>query len=405
MKPQTAIPDTEHLVWWTGSLEHEAEIHLALHEVASVLKFKFCLQHVSDAASLAFHRPRAPEVAFALLLPSTASWSRARSMGRQGPRALRSRAWPWGVPGLTEEQRRVVEEDNDHLRLTLEVAELLRQQYVPWVLSFPEQFGSTEGETPATIWDLEELVRWSKLHKIWRLALNQCEYGEERRRPTGILTNMALNGGRLHHGWPDLHVRKDGTEEYRGPLRKTCNCRSAHQTIPLRAHGPPWNSRPMAAFLNTVLRRVLHRELLTGQGGFGKVAIKEKPGQTALVTVRSESSEGDTTQISKPLTEKEHTIIKEKPGQTALVTVRGDSSEGDTTQILKPCTEKEHTESDSDATVPEPSSPQFYKGMPSRAQTRDLPLCKVLNVPREDRCFSFVKQALYTITSSLIVSV
>ena len=226
-----------------------------------------------DAASLAYHRPRAPEVAFALLLPATATWSRARSMGRQGPVALRSKAWPWGVPGLTTEQRQAVEADNDHLRFTLEVAEILRQLYVPWVLSFPEQFGNTAGETPASVWDLDELVCWAKLHKIWRAALNQCEYGERRRRPTGILTNTALSGSRVHHGWPDLHGRRDGTLEYRGPLKKTCNCRSAHQTIPPRAQGPPWNPRPLAAFLNSVLRRVLHRELLPGQGGFSKVAI------------------------------------------------------------------------------------------------------------------------------------
>ena len=273
MKPRSEIPNTEHLVWWTGSLDHEAEIHLAFQEVASALSLKFRFQHIVDAASLAYHRPRAPEVAFALLLPATATWSRARSMGRQGPVALRSKAWPWGVPGLTTEQRQAVEADNDHLRLTLEVAEILRQLYVPWVLSFPEQFGNTAGETPASVWDLDELVCWAKLHKIWRVALNQCEYGERRRRPTGILTNTALSGSRVHHGWPDLHGRRDGTLEYRGPLKKTCNCRSAHQTIPPRAQGPPWNPRPLAAFLNSVLRRVLHRELLPGQGGFSKVAI------------------------------------------------------------------------------------------------------------------------------------
>ena len=51
---------------------------------------------------------------------------------------------------------------------------------------------------------------------------------------------------------------------------------------------------------------------------------------------------------------------------------------------------EEHTESDSDVTVSEPSSPQLYQGMPPLAQNRDLPLCEVPNISREDRrssCF------------------
>ena len=99
------MPDTEILFWWTGSLDHEAEIHLAFREVANALNLTFSLRHMVNAASLAYHRPRAPEVAFALLLPRTATWSRARSMGRPGPKAPRSKSWPWGVPGLTADQR------------------------------------------------------------------------------------------------------------------------------------------------------------------------------------------------------------------------------------------------------------------------------------------------------------
>ena len=153
--------------------DFEAEINLAFNGVADTFGVEFVLQHISDAKSLAFHRPRAPEVSFSLLLPMTSSWARARGTTRQGPPRLRSRTWPLGVPGLDAEQRKQVETDNEHLRLTLEVGELLRQQFTPWVLSFPEQFGSTLGEPSATIWDLSELVQWARRHNIWRMALNQ----------------------------------------------------------------------------------------------------------------------------------------------------------------------------------------------------------------------------------------
>ena len=92
-----------------------------------------------------------------------------------------------------------------------------------------------------------------------------------------------------------------------------------------------------------------------------------------------------------------------------LVTVRRDSTEGDATQTVKPLTEEETIESDSDATVPEPSSPQLCRGMPSLTQSRDLPLCKVLNISREDRrslcshalllLCSFIGSSLFSLAS------
>ena len=193
----------------------------------------------------------------------------------------------------------------------------------------------------------------------------------------------------MHHGWPDLRSREDGTLEYRGPLGKTCSCRDAHQTIPPRSQGPPWNSLPLTAFLGTVFRRILHRELPTGKGGFDNVAIGpdenhageeseshlDKP---SLVPVRHEI------QTRHRSAERNAERNLDKP---FLVTVRRGSAERNVTQTGKSFIEKERPESDSDVTVPEPSSPQFPKGTPSLAQNRDLPLCKVLNIPREDRCF------------------
>ena len=89
--------------------------------------------------------------------------------------------------------------------------------------------------------------------------------------------------------------------------------------------------------------------------------------------------------------------------------------EGDATQMKKPLTEEELIESDSDVTVPEPSSPQLYQGMPSLTQKRDLPLCKVLNIAREDRrslcshafmlpCSFFVVHFLIRVFPSLSLS-
>ena len=108
---------------------------------------------------------------------------------------------------------------------------------------------------------------------IWRMALNQCEFGETHRRTTGILTNIALQDKRLHRGWPRLCQRPDDTFEYLSPLLKNCSCQQAHQLVRPRLRGSSWNAAPLKTFLLTILRRALHRDLLTGKGSDGKVAM------------------------------------------------------------------------------------------------------------------------------------
>ena len=105
VKPQAVDPLTRLLVWWTGEAELEAEINLSFNAAAKSSGLEFSLHHIKNATSLAYHRPRAPEVAFAFLAPSTSSWARARGTTLGGPPRLRSRAWPLGTPGLEEKQR------------------------------------------------------------------------------------------------------------------------------------------------------------------------------------------------------------------------------------------------------------------------------------------------------------
>ena len=348
--------------------EFEADIHLALRSVATTLNFDFTLQRIEDSASLSFHRPRAPEVAFALLCPLTSSWSRSRMIPGQGPPMLRTRAWPLGVLGLPPELRHQVEKDNDHLSLSLEIAEVLRRQFTPWILSFPEQFGNTVNETPATIWDLSELVLWAELHKLWRFALNQCEFGEVHRRPTGILTNTALRERRLSQGWPKLRARPDLTSEYLGPLQKTCACREAHQPARLRQRGPPWNATPLKGFLTTIFRSTFHRELLTGRGTAGDVAI--------------DSQDKGVDKHSLGTLSLDSTLTGVPPTEHSRAQLRRNEQKHDSDIAA------DVFDTDSDATVPEPSSPQFAIELPSLAQCRDLRLCNALNITRKDRVMS-----------------
>ena len=147
MKSREVKPCAKPLVWWVGEADFEIDVALALNNVPSTIGIEFDLIHLKDDEALAYHRPRAPEVALAFVFPLTSSWSRARGTTLHGPPRLRSRAWPLGTPGLDGPQRMQVEADNSYLKLSFDVYETLRGHHRPWVLSFPEQFGSTQGET------------------------------------------------------------------------------------------------------------------------------------------------------------------------------------------------------------------------------------------------------------------
>ena len=350
VKPRAIDPHTRLLVWWTGEAELEAEINLSFNAAAKSSGLEFSLHHIGNATSLEYHRPRAPEVALAFLAPSTSSWARARGTTHGGPPRLRSLAWPLGTPGLEERHRIQVERDNQQLALSLEIGELLRPLFIPWVFTFPEQFGSTSGEPAASAWDLSELQQWARSHKLWRLALNQCEFGGVRRRPTGLLTNIALKETRLYHGWPKLQSRQDHTMKYQGPLLKNCSCGRTHAPAQHRAKGPPWEAPQLQSFLSLILRRALHRELPSGKGPENKVAIDAAD----LDTIHDDCTQNDAQKLCRA---------------KANVNIAGMDS----------------IESDSDATVPEPASPCEDQAVHGRAQGRDLRLCRALNIFTKDR--------------------
>ena len=328
VKPRWAASSFELLVWRTSDASFEADIALALKSTLGAVGPNLTLLHISGSDALRYHRPRAPEVVLALVSSCSASWSRARGMTKSGPPQLRSQTWPWGVPGLNDQHRAQVEEGNAHLRLSLSVCEMLRNSQRPWLLSFPEQFGSTLGEPAPSIWDLREIKEWACRHKLWRFAVNQCEFGANHRRPTGILTNVPLSDRRFSRGWPVLRQREDGTSEYGGPLLKSCSCRHCHSLLPLRSRGAPWDKDPLQSFLFPVLRRSLDRGLLSGKGVQSAAAPQCTTGEVAS-------------------------------GSAVL-------------------------ESDSEETVPEPSSPAEAIDFVEEASYADLPLSDVLNIARKD---------------------
>ena len=69
--------------------DSEIDVAFASNNVFSVVKIKCDLVHITDDESLDFQRPRAPEVALALVFPLTASGARARGVAARVPPMFR----------------------------------------------------------------------------------------------------------------------------------------------------------------------------------------------------------------------------------------------------------------------------------------------------------------------------
>ena len=87
------------------------------------------------------------------------TWCRLRHQNSNGPKPVRNKAFPWGLPWLKEHERSQVDADNDALRSTLR---LLNQVHtsrprVNWHLLHPEGLGTAKWGTTASPWQLREL--------------------------------------------------------------------------------------------------------------------------------------------------------------------------------------------------------------------------------------------------------
>ena len=131
--------------------------------------------------------------------PPCETWSAARLLALPGeahpPRALRSAARPWGLSGLRGREREQLELGSDLLRSALFLATLALGKGVPCVIEHPAE--PTWAPEAASIWRLPE-VRWLAAQPgAERLLLDQCAFGAEGRKPTGLLAVHCPVLGRL----------------------------------------------------------------------------------------------------------------------------------------------------------------------------------------------------------------
>ncbi len=165
-----------------------------------------------------------------IAVPSITTWARGRHSCPLGPKPLRDTQWPWGLPWLAPREQEQTDMANAELRqiMRIIVAVLDRAPGAHIMIFHPEQLGPARRGSPATIWDLPELRRWSNRAGMMRAAVYQCKFGPtEYRFPMGVLSSHCLNSKLFCKGWPTITA---SPARYRGPLPPFCDCgRKAHR--------------------------------------------------------------------------------------------------------------------------------------------------------------------------------
>ncbi len=241
-----------------------------------------------------------------IVAPPSSTWSRSRHAAHDGPQALRSSSWPWGLPDIAGTNRDQVEAENDALRFQLKLIEsgLRRYDKMTFALIAPEDRGAGKVGHPGSLWQLPELRRWARRRELVRGAVNQCEIGSSpTARPTGVLLHPLSSGTppkntSLRSGWPRLSPPPG--RHYLGPLPRKCRCGSNHDESFTPSSNSPsaFSSQQCASWFARLLLRphlrsraatlgLLRKGLFTAQDG-------QPRGKRTQFYETSEASDSDT---------------------------------------------------------------------------------------------------------------
>ena len=102
--------------------------------------------------------------------------------------AKRSRQYVFGLPVLTEANRRKTEHANKVTAALCEILETARRFDVPWIIENPQT---------SLIWRVPRLMRIAKQAKAEPVTLHQCAYGTPWRKATTLLTARMQHTSRL----------------------------------------------------------------------------------------------------------------------------------------------------------------------------------------------------------------
>ena len=150
-------------------------------------------------------------------IPPGSTFSRATSANALGPKPVRSRLYPRGLPWLKGKQLDRVKAANNMVDFLIKaLSAQLDVDNAMAILEHPEDLGSSGRRwDPASIWVWPEVLRLLDKKDTVTGALRQGDIGAASSRPTRLLARLRGVEGIMEIGMPEL----DSDGNYLGPLK------------------------------------------------------------------------------------------------------------------------------------------------------------------------------------------
>jgi hypothetical protein len=190
------------------------------------------------------------EFDFIILSPPCGSWSRCNYSRKPGAKPCRSKEFPWGFPNAGPGQKARAEQGNEFIHFCIravEAAAAARKRHnatVRVLWEHPEDLGVTPKGTPASVWQLSEVRRFTTDEfGYFTVVGHQCQFGVDYAKPTRLLCDIPGVEAFGHAGWPRFHA----SGHYAGPLPR---CGHVHKepTHGQNEQGTGFHSSPKAAY-------------------------------------------------------------------------------------------------------------------------------------------------------------
>ena len=184
-----------------------------------------------------------------ILSPPCGKWSRENFADDKPPQPRRNRDHPWGLPDELQHQRNRAETGNKFIKFSIRALAAAktakaRKRIIKLLSKHPEDFGRTHRGTPASIWQLKELLKLGEESGFRCVAGHQCQYpGVDRKKPTRLLSDVHGIERFGMAAWPQF----DAAGYYNGPLPDTCGHKHSQPMIGRNRRGG-FNTAPAAAY-------------------------------------------------------------------------------------------------------------------------------------------------------------
>ena len=176
-----------------------------------------------------------------IVTPPCNTHSRATYANRRGPRPLRSKKYPSGLPGLPKHLADKVKTADKLIKVALDLCRVAASVGTPYLVEHPEDLGATPLGVPASIWQSPDWRKLADESNAITAALFQCHKLRQDSsaptadypKPTRLMTTMPLAKSLPFQGWPIF----DDLNQYQGPLPRWCGHKHARSLLSVKVNG------------------------------------------------------------------------------------------------------------------------------------------------------------------------